>query len=364
MAADQKKPDQDNSESPRIDYGAFIANALSSHAKHIHAKRHFINIDPKYRGQVELLLKVLPHVAKEKYFALKGGTAINLFDRDFPRLSVDIDLTYVPFDDRKTAFANITAALRRIKKEIEDRVPDTKVVERLPTATSESDLKLICSNQAQIKIEVNPVIRGSLMPPRLMRVSKSIQDQFQMFAEMNIVSRGELYGGKICAAIDRQHPRDIYDVWDFHKYTASGAILQPSETEITEDIRLGFIAALMGHKRPAHELLNPRPKDQKETFEGSFQGMAFDLFSYKDFETTRDWLFEEVRKLFKDEDREFLVSFTEGDPKWDLFPIARLKDMPAVKWKLLKLREFKKKRPKDHAALVQELVKVFNQKSK
>jgi len=56
-----------------------------------------------YRSQVELLLRVLPYVAKEKVFALKGGTAINLFVRDLPRLSVDIDLTYLPFEDRATA---------------------------------------------------------------------------------------------------------------------------------------------------------------------------------------------------------------------------------------------------------------------
>lgn len=54
----------------------------------------------KYREQVNILLQVLPHVASEEVFALKGGTAINLFVRNMPRLSVDIDLTYLPLDDR------------------------------------------------------------------------------------------------------------------------------------------------------------------------------------------------------------------------------------------------------------------------
>ena len=49
-----------------------------------------------YRNQAQLLVDVLPYVAQQEVFALKGGTAINLFHRDLPRLSVDIDLTYLP----------------------------------------------------------------------------------------------------------------------------------------------------------------------------------------------------------------------------------------------------------------------------
>ena len=64
-------------------------------------------IDQKYKAQVDLLLQTLPYVAKETIFALKGGTAINLFVRSMPRLSVDIDLTYLPIDDRETALKNI-----------------------------------------------------------------------------------------------------------------------------------------------------------------------------------------------------------------------------------------------------------------
>jgi hypothetical protein len=55
-----------------------------------------------YRAQADLLLQVLPQVAKEDFFALKGGAAINLFVRDMPRLSVDIDLSCQTFDDRAT----------------------------------------------------------------------------------------------------------------------------------------------------------------------------------------------------------------------------------------------------------------------
>ncbi|TCQ91865.1 nucleotidyltransferase AbiEii toxin of type IV toxin-antitoxin system [Rahnella sp. JUb53] len=54
-----------------------------------------------YYRQVQLLLQLLPFIAKHDCFALKGGTAINLFIRNFPRLSVDIDLVYLPVLDRE-----------------------------------------------------------------------------------------------------------------------------------------------------------------------------------------------------------------------------------------------------------------------
>jgi hypothetical protein len=51
-------------------------------------------IDTVYFRQAELLLRVLPLVDREAVFALKGGTAINFFVRDLPRVPVDIDLVY------------------------------------------------------------------------------------------------------------------------------------------------------------------------------------------------------------------------------------------------------------------------------
>ncbi len=81
-----------------------------------------------YYRQVRLVVRLLPIIAKEPCFALKGGTAINLFVRELPRLSVDIDLVYLPLDDRETALKNIRAALSRIAKDIQQEIPDSKVV--------------------------------------------------------------------------------------------------------------------------------------------------------------------------------------------------------------------------------------------
>jgi Nucleotidyl transferase AbiEii toxin, Type IV TA system len=116
-------------------------------------------IAPLYRAQADLLLQVLPHVAKEDCFALKGGTAINLFVRQMPRLSVDIDLTYLPFDDRTTAMAGIAEALQRVKTRVEATIAGSKLA--LIPQSDGPEAKLVCQVPgAQIKIEVNTTIRG------------------------------------------------------------------------------------------------------------------------------------------------------------------------------------------------------------
>ena len=202
-------------------------------------------ISDTYRAQVDLLLQVLPQVAKEGSFALKGGTAINLFVRDMPRLSVDIDLTYQPFDDRATAFAGITDALRRVKTRLETVIPVCRVL--LVPQNDGQEAKLTCQTQnAQIKVEVNTTIRGNLLPPRMMDVSGTVESEFGRFVSINVVSHAELFGGKICAALDRQHPRDLFDI--HHMLNNEG---------LTEEIRMGFKALLLSHSRPIHELIRP-----------------------------------------------------------------------------------------------------------
>lgn len=80
-----------------------------------------------YKEQVNLIIKILPEVAKQKYFALHGGTAINLFIRDMPRLSVDIDLTNIPIEVRETSMANIPLALITIQTSIQKLFPDIRI---------------------------------------------------------------------------------------------------------------------------------------------------------------------------------------------------------------------------------------------
>jgi predicted nucleotidyltransferase component of viral defense system len=276
-------------------------------------------IAESYRKQVELLLHVLPYVAEVECFVLKGGTAINLFHEKMPRLSVDIDLTYVPMEDRKTAMAGITAGLDRIKEAL---AKSGRAIETTIAPQSDGqESKLLCrSADAQIKVEVNTTIRGCLQPPENKPVVRAVQEEFGLFAAINVVARGELYSGKICAALDRQHPRDLFDV---HQLFEKG--------EITEDIKLGFIAMLAGHNRPVHEMLNPNYQDQRQLFESQFQGMTLVPFTYDDFEVTRERLISEINAALSEEDRQFLMGLTAGEPDWSLCPIAGLEHMSPIK---------------------------------
>lgn len=307
-------------------------------------------IAPAYRAQLDLLLQVLPYVAKEEIFALKGGTAINLFIREMPRLSVDIDLTYLPLDSRTEALNNIQEGLGRIKADIEKNVPGI-TINTVPL-NGGTDVKLNCQGQgAQIKIEANTITRGNVFPTELMQVVDSVQDEFDKFAAINVVSMAELYGGKICAAVDRQHPRDVFDV----------KLLLENEG-FTDEIWEGFKIGLISHYKPISELLSPILKDQESAFDNQFAGMTTVEFSYDDYELTRALLIKTIGERLTDEDKRFLLSFESGEPDWELFPIPVLKDLPAIQWKLLNINKLKKVNAKKHSQMVAHLKEILDYK--
>ena len=303
-------------------------------------------IDPKYKAQVDLLLQTLPYVAKETIFALKGGTAINLFERGMPRLSIDIDLTYLPIDDRETALKNISDGLARIKIDLEQSISRISV----SAASREGqDVKINCQIPgAQIKIEVNTTTRGNINPTRLMRVHDSVESAFGRFAAIHVVSMAELYGGKVCASLDRQHPRDLFDV----------RLLLDNES-FTEDIKVGFLIALLSHMRPISEVISPMFIDQQKAFETQFSGMADIPFSYDDFERTRIQIVGEIQSKLTNDDRLFLMSFKEGKPDWEKLPVKNARELPAIQWKLQNIERLKHDNSMKHKEMVSVLEKVL-----
>src|SRR3989338_6333974 len=216
----------------------------------------------KYFDQAKLLLRVLPHVAKEDCFALKCGTAINLFVREMSRLSIDIDLAYLPVEERAESLKNMGQALDRITKEINFlyKVTPQKTTEQLITFTSKL---LITSKEGIVKIEPNTVFRGSVFPAERRNLVKTAQDKFELSTTVKILSVADLYGSKLCAALDRQHPRDLFD-----------AMMLLKNEGINEKIRKAFVIYLAGHNRPTHELLDPNFKDIEQEYESDFRGMV------------------------------------------------------------------------------------------
>lgn len=304
-------------------------------------------ISAAYKAQVDLLLQMLPYVAKEKSFALKGGTAINLFIRDMPRLSVDIDLTYLPVDSRIEALKNIQVGLAGIKDDIERHERNVKV--SMATLREGMEAKLNCQGRgAQIKIEVNTITRGNIFKPQLMQITDSVQEEFGKFAAINVISFAEIYGGKMCAALDRQHPRDLFDMM----------VLSRNEG-ITPEVFEAFKVGLISHYKPVGELLSPIIKNQKLAFNNQFAGMTNILFSYEDYELTRGLLIKHINEALSEQDRQFLISFEAGEPRWELFPLDIIQELPAVKWKLLNIRKLKKENPKKHRNLLELLTKIL-----
>jgi predicted nucleotidyltransferase component of viral defense system len=255
-----------------------------------------------YKQQVQLMLSVLPEVAREKCFALHGGTAINLFIRNMPRLSVDIDLTYLPLEDRNTSISRINEALSRISLNIEKRIRGARITTRLDAGKI-----LIHANGVDVKIEVNLVNRGVLSPPVELTLCSGAQASFDAFCEVQVAPLGQLFGGKIIAALDRQHPRDLFDV----QYLLA-------EVGITDEIRLGFIHYLLCSVRPTHEILMPNFKDQRAAFDNQFSGMTAEPFTYDDFERARISLSEVIVGSLTTQDRSFILRFNELDPDWSI----------------------------------------------
>ncbi|MDR3653359.1 MAG: nucleotidyl transferase AbiEii/AbiGii toxin family protein [Paludibacter sp.] len=282
-----------------------------------------------YKKQVALLLKILPEVAAEKSFALHGGTAINLFELDMPRLSIDIDLTFTTIGEREKDLQTIRVLLEELKVRIQKRIPN--IIFSDPIVASEN-LKINCvTKDATVKIEVNQINRGLMAPTRLMPLCEKTQEEFDSFCEMSVVSTEQLWGGKIIAALDRQHPRDLFDINNM--LAAIG---------FTDDIKKGFMFFLLCSKRPIHEVLDPLFINQENVFSSQFDGMTDETYTYEKYEEVRIQLIETIRKSLSKEDKDSLLAFAKGEPNWDNVDYSTY---PAVRWKLLNIDKLKKADP-------------------
>lgn len=304
----------------------------------------------RYVAQVRLLVDVLPDVATEPDFALKGGTAINLFLRDMPRLSVDIDLTWLPIGDRSTSLGEIDGALDRIATSIIRRHPN--VAARRVSGGGSSDTRiLVTSGRVRIKIETSPVARGTVLPPRTMVASEAVTEQFG-FVEMNVLSFEDLYAGKLVAALDRQHPRDLFDV----------KLLYENEG-LTDDLFRVFLVYVAGSRRPMHELLAPAKALEHDGYDTEFAGMTRDGVSPEALLETSQRLQADIRSRLTGEVAAFLLSLHDAEPDFDLIGLAQAVDLPPVRWKLVNLERLRQSDPQKHRAQREALKRLFQSKN-
>lgn len=274
-----------------------------------------------YERQVRLLLRLIPLVAEEPSLALKGGTAINLFLRDMPRLSVDIDLAYLPVAPRQQSLTGIHNAMLRIAARAVAALKGAKIT-KVPLRPEDAIVKLIVRHdQVQIKVEVASLLRGCVFQPELRAVTPSVEAAYG-FAEIQVVSFADLFAGKLVAALDRQHPRDLFDARDLL-----------ANEGIHDDLRRAFVVYLISHNRPLAELLNPIRKALRGELVRGFDGMTRTPVSLEELESAREAIIASVAGGMPDEHRRFLVSFERGDPDWELLALADAQHLPAVQWR-------------------------------
>ncbi|MDE0107918.1 MAG: nucleotidyl transferase AbiEii/AbiGii toxin family protein [Bryobacterales bacterium] len=296
--------------------------------------------------QVRLLLSVLPDIAREPMFALKGGTAINLFYRDMPRLSVDIDLTYLPVADRESSLDDIDGSLDRIARAITVRNPRVRVQRIAGGGTNDTRI-LVRDGQAQIKIETSPVTRGAVYPAKPMVASEEVTERFG-FVEMNVLAFEDLYGGKLHAALDRQHPRDLFDV----------KLLYENEG-LTDDLFRVFMVYVASSGRPMHELLAPSTPLREDLYGAEFLGMTREAVPTHELAGTRRRLHADIRSRLKGNVANFLLSLHDADPDFGLIGLPDAVGLPAIRWKLVNLEKLKQANPEKHMAQRDALESLF-----
>lgn len=299
--------------------------------------------DNPFMPQARLAVRVLRHVAKEKDLALKGGTAINLFFRDLPRLSVDLDLTYLKIADREESLAAIREALERISASVEKGIAGTRV-ERQGIADGRI---VVQEGRTRVTVEVNTVLRGSVHPPLQTRARAPVEDIFGDI-EATVLSFEDCFAGKMVAALDRQHPRDLFDVRQL--LAAEG---------LTKPLLDAFVVYLASHGRPMAEVLAPREKEIAQTYENEFADMTAEPVELSALLDARAILVREIRRALLPRHVQFLRSIKDLKPDWALVPHPQVKELPGIRWRLLNLEKFRREQPERYAEARAKLENVL-----
>ena len=299
----------------------------------------------QYISQVNLLLNCLPALREQNIFALKGGTAINFFIRDLPRLSVDIDLTFLKYIDRNSAISEIEDGLRTMSQSILQKNPRYKIRE-LKTQEGILQKLLVIDHDTTIKIEPNFIMRGTLLEPEKMNLKKYVEEEFAFnVKDIPVLAQSEIYAGKICAALSRQHPRDFFDVKELL-----------SNEGITDNIRQAFVVYLVCSPRPIHELLNPNLIDISAIYKNEFLNMAKKEVLLNALLETRKTLIKTIQKNLSSDERNFILSIKSGNPDYTLLPFKNIDKLPAVQWKLINIKKMDKKK---YAIMLEKLKSIL-----
>lgn len=304
-------------------------------------------MDKRFADQVSLLVAILPLLDCEPRFALKGGTAINLFEHDLPRLSVDIDLTWLPMQDFDTDAAQIAESLATLAARL-SASPLRLNVQGSGAAGGTINRLIVSRGRTRVQIETTPVMRGALHPVRRMDLSPSVEREFGS-AQVQVLDFADLYGGKMAAALSRQHPRDLFDI---------GTLLDRNKLDAA--LWRTFLVYLIASSKPAAEMLAPsEPRDFAAVFTRQFDGMTREPVTVEWLLEARQRLLARIRDLLDAPTRDFLLSVEREAPDFELIGLPQAANMPGVRRKLRNLAQRSaSKRAADHRQLVETLERI------
>ncbi len=299
-----------------------------------------------YVDTVRLMLEVAPEVFASGRVAMKGGTALNFFVQDMPRLSVDIDVVFVPHQTpRDTALAEIANELSALQTRINRR----GIRAELASSKTGDETKLfVRRDRIEVKIEINHVFRGTLLPVETRSLTKTASDLFTTALAVPTLAVAELYGSKLVAAMDRQHPRDLFDVHGMFQRFG-----------LTPEIVECFVGYIAGHNRPVHEVLGSRDIDLARPFDNEFAGMERLPVSLRALEEARIRLRRELAVALTADHKRFLIGLVAGQPPWEAMQCRHLAELPAIQWKLQNLARLKRTNAVKFQAQADELQRCF-----
>jgi len=299
--------------------------------------------------QALLIVKILPSINSVPEFAVKGGTGINYFSLDLPRVSIDIDLAFIPIMPRKESIESIGQGLVTLGKSIRDSIPNAKVNYRKTKDGHLSKLDVVHKGVSVI-IEPNFVKRGTVYEPVKRGLSEGaksalgISDNFKV----KLLSNAELFAGKITAALDRQAPRDLYDIKNLM-----------DKEGLTTETRKAFIVYLISNPRPMHELLNANIPDKKlieKSYNDNLKPMMRKVVSISELMNMRSDFITTLNNSFLRTEKDFLLSFKSGKPRYELLGVENAKELPAVQWKQMNIKKMSEAK---HAKQLEKLAKVL-----
>jgi hypothetical protein len=148
--------------------------------------------------------------------------------------------------------------------------------------------------------------------------------------------------------MDRQHPRDLFDVLQLFAHEG-----------ITAGIRRAFVVYLASHNRPVQEVLFPSLRDIRQEFERSFTGMTVDPIELESLLAARERMTRELQQGLSADERRFLLSLVAAEPEWSLLGVLHLEQLPGLRWKLQNLERLRKTNARKFAEQSDALMRLL-----